>query len=438
MHQDQPVPPISAHRVVSLDFIAASGGFAVRVVRGQKGPHRGWNPRTNDIKKTELLLRELRVDQTDNFGIHLHDLLVDVDIDSDSPALLLALDQLLPPCNHVWGHASRPRTHRVYQTRLAFDPGDHKILDQLQRWDETKVEFRGGPPERGKYSILPGSIHPSNEEYLWSDLKKARSTPTVATIVVLIRAVRLAGAIAVLAPYWTEGLRNDLVMALSGFLHRTSKIAEQLGNDEDVFRVDKVLAERFLKVLFSVTGDDKADLGSRMKTFEATWKKADQDVAVTGATRIAELTGDQLLIRKLYTLLTDSAEIAAIDEFTDRFAIWSGPGVIIDMDTSGDKRPFMTRTQFKDSFGHQFVNTGEKRQLIADLIYRLPTTLRLAGPTFEPGAPKLVDTEAGRKVNRWRGFVVEPHTEPVEAPEIDPFLNYLHDIALSRAYEIRL
>ena len=423
MQQDKPSPK-SVHRIVSLDFIAASGGYAVRVVRGQKRPHKGWDPRHNDDKRSELLLRELRADQTDNFGVHLHDTLVDVDIDNDDPALKSALDLLLPPCNHVWGHASRLRTHRAYQLRLAYFPDYYPIVARIKRL--VGIELRGGPPERGDYSLLPGSIHPSNEEYLWSDLKKAQASPAVVHIDVILKAMRLAGAVSVLAPFWTEGLRNDLVMALSGFLHRTYRIADELGGEDSVFRIDKDLALRSLRVLLKVTSDDEADLYSRVKTFEATWGKAEKGAPVTGASRIGQITGDKGIMAKLYTLLTDSPEIAAVDEFTDRFAIWRGPGIVIDMEQAGT--PFMTRTQFKDSFGDQAITTKDKRKLIADLIFSLPTTLRLAGVTFEPGSPKSVPTGEGDKVNRWRGFAVEPHSEIVEAQEISPFLQYLHDL----------
>ena len=429
MQQDQPSPK-SAHRIVSLDFIAASGGYAVRVVRGQKRPHKGWDPRHNDEKRSELLLRELRADQTDNVGVHLHDLLVDVDIDNDDPALKSALDLLLPPSNHVWGHASRLRTHRAYQLRLAFFPDQYPILARIKRL--IGIELRGGPPERGEYSLLPGSTHPSDEEYLWSDLKKARVSTAVVHINVLLKAMRLAGAVYILAPFWTEGLRNDLVMALSGFLHRTSRIADELGGEDTVFRVDKDLALRFLKCLLKVTGDDEADLYSRMKTFEATWSKAEKGAPVTGASRIGQITGDKTIMAKLYTLLTDSPEIAAVDEFTDRFAIWRGPGIIIDMEKA--ETPFMSRRQFCDSFGDQAITTAkDKRRLIADLIFSLPTTLRLAGVTFEPGSPKLVPTREGDKVNRWRGFAVEPHSDLVEAQEISPFLTYLHDVVANKS-----
>lgn len=230
MEKESPQSPISTQRHVSLDFIKNRGAFAVRVIRGQKAPHKDeWNPKLNDATKSEMLLRELRNDEVDNFGAHWHGPLVDVDIDSDSPALMAALEILLPPCNHIWGHASRPRTHRAYQLKNSFDPTSIPILDRIKRIEEVKLELRGGPPSRGRYTLLPGSVHPSGEEYLWVDLHKARYSPTVTTIDQILKAIRLAGAVAVLAPYWIEGLRNDLIMALSGFLHRTAKIAESLG-----------------------------------------------------------------------------------------------------------------------------------------------------------------------------------------------------------------
>lgn len=416
---------ISIHRKVSLDFIKQSGGFAVRVVHGQKGPASKWNPRANDTAKSEMLLRELRQETSNNVGIHIHGSLIDIDIDSDSPMLMAALERLLPPCNHIWGHSSRLRTHRVYQLRDdVFDPSRHQIIYRLKRIEEVKVEMRGGPQERGEYSVLPGSLHPNGELYLWADLNKARLSTSVTTFDTLIKAVRLAGAIAVIAPYWTEGLRNELCMAISGLLYRTYKIAEFL--DEEVFSIDKDTAQHFLEVLLDVTEDDTKDKRSRFMTFEATWKKAEVDGEVTGGTRLAMITGDERLTTKLYTLLTDSPDIATIDEFLERFAIWVGPGLIIDMDAAehGVHKPFMTRQQFCNSFGHKFILTAAKKKLIADLLFHMPSTLRLFGVTFEPEQGRLVDEAEGQKVNQWSGMVIKPE-ESVRSEQISPFLDYI-------------
>lgn len=198
-----------------------------------------------------------------------------------------------------------------------------------------------------------------------------------------------------------------------------------------------MLAERFLGVLFDVTGDDKSDRRSRIKTFEATWKKADNDVPVTGASRIVALTGDESLMSKLYTLLTDSPGIALVNEFVDRFAIWTGPGMVIDMEAAamGDRKPFSTRSQFRDSWGHKCIDSAGKKKPVTELLFYLSATTRLNGITFEPGQPLLVDTPSGKKVNQWSGFVIKPYDNPVTEAEVAPFIEYIKDIIASGVEE---
>lgn len=428
---------LSIHRQVSVDFIRNAGALAVRVNEREKTPAKGWSPKQNDKNLTEIILRDAnRADYAQNLGIHLFGPLVDVDIDGDSQTLHEALERFLPPSAHIWGRDSRPRTHRVYQLKDEFDPSSHHILRVLKKIPEIKVELRGGHQSNGQYCVVPGSVHPSGENYLWSDIKRARSSLVVESISSIIRAVRLAGAVAVLVPYWVEGLRNELTMALAGFLCRTARISEALGEDVD-FKMDRLTAERFMETLMEVAGDDEKDYRARYKTFEATWKKTEEDTPTTGGNTIAKITGDEAILPKLYSLLCDSPDITVLDEFTARFAIWSGPGIIIDLDSaaSGTNKPFMTRQQFCNSFGHRFIESAGKKKLVADLIFHMPTTHRLAGVTFEPGKPQLVETREGRKVNQWAGFVIPPWDSPVHRADIMPFLNYLHLVLANNVEE---
>lgn len=424
---------LNEHRKVSVDFIRGSGALAVRVNENEKTPTKGWSPRTNDKNLSELVLRDAsKSDYIQNLGIHLFGPLVDVDVDSDAPALMDALERFLPQSSHVWGHSSRLRTHRIYSLKTDFDPSSLLILRMMKKIPEVKVELRGGSQSNGQYSVVPGSVHPSGEPYLWHDLKRASASVVTTEMTALLCALRLAGAVAVLAPYWVEGLRNELTMALAGFLYRTSRIADALAEDID-FRMNRDMAERLMEVLLEVTGDDEKDYRNRYKTFEQTWNKAEKDIAVTGGNTIGRITGDSVILSKLYSLLCDSPDITVLDEFTARFAIWSGPGLVIDLDAAamGNHKPFMTRQQFCNSFGHRFVENSGKRKLVADLIFHMPTTQRLAGVTFEPGKDILVDTREGKKVNQWAGFAIEPHPEPVKEKEIKPFLSYLLTVIAS-------
>lgn len=429
MAQSDRAAVISMQRAASIEFIKNSGGFAVRAIRGQKDPARGWDPKSNSKARSDDLLVQLSTSE-DNLGLHLHGDIVDVDVDTDSPFIIPALDAFLPPCSHVWGRPSRPRTHRVYMLRdgADFDPGRYPLLRRLAKIPEAAVEVRGGPVTRGEYSLLPGSIHPSGETYEWADLGRARSSLTVTTVDMVLRAIRLAGAVSVVAPYWQEGMRNDLVMALSGFLYRVSDISEGLG--DGAFCLDYQGAQHFLETLLNVTDDDKADRLSRVKTFERTWNKAAEGKAVTGATRIAEITGDKDIVHKLYTLLADSPDVAAIDEFITRFAVWQGPGVVVDMDVvKAGEKSLMSRQAFINSFGHCYITSaGGGAKLLPDLLFHMRATLRVSGVTFEPGQPLVVDTRSGKKVNQWSGFEIPPHDSPVTKEDVLPFYSYVKEV----------
>jgi len=420
---------VDIQRKVSLDFLRNSGNFAVQAPRGEKNPGKGWDPRSNSRSKSDQTLYDL--DRNDaNLGIHLYGNMVDVDVDSDAPYLTEALDNFLPSCSHVWGRKSRPRTHRVYQISddEPYDPTDWPVLNRLSKIPEANIEIRGGQQTRGEYSLLPGSVHPSGEAYEWADLNRAQNSPSVTDISKIVKGVRFAGAIAVLAPYWTEGVRNNLVMALSGFLYKAHEIAEGIGGS--AFSMDKDEADRFLHVLLALADPNTADRGARLATFQMTWRKAQSGAAVTGATTIAEITGDKTIVGKLYTLLTDSPDIAAVEEFTSRFAIWQGPGVVIDMDQArnGMAKPVMTRQSFVNSFSHRAIDVGGKRRLLADVLFNLETTTRVAGLTMMPGEPFIVDTREGRKINQWSGFELKPFDGTVKDSEVRMFLDYVLDV----------
>lgn len=421
---------VNIQRAVSVEFIRNSGGFAVRVMKGDKAADKGWDPRNNTKQKSDLLLESLAASEH-NIGLHFFGPLVDVDIDNDSPFFMRAMETFLPSCAHVWGRKSKPRSHRAYLIKGAdgFDPSEHRVLTRIKKITEAACEIRGGPQTRGTYSVLPGSIHPSGEEYTWSDMGRARSSLSVTTAETLVRAVRLSGAIAVLAPHWTSGIRNEMGMALAGFLHRSWSIGSSMS--DEAFVLDYESAIHFYEVLMDLAGDEAADRHSRILSFEQTWNKAERGVPVTGASRMAELTGDESLVEKLYTLLCDSPDVSTIEEFTSRFVIWQGPGLVIDLDAvgRGEQRPFMTRKQFTDSYGHRFIQFVDKKKLAADVLFSLKSTGRVAGITFVPGEPRLTDHfKRGKLVNEWAGFDIKPAEEPVEPDEIEPFIRYIFEV----------
>ena len=92
---------LSMERAVSVAFIRNSGGYAVKALKGQKEPAKGWDPRMNTSAKSSQLLADIE-HTDDNLGVHLHKDLVDVDVDGEDAHryLVPALDAFLPDCQN--------------------------------------------------------------------------------------------------------------------------------------------------------------------------------------------------------------------------------------------------------------------------------------------------------------------------------------------------
>lgn len=424
---------VQQHRDLSLDLIAALPSYAVKTPRGQKDPgHFKWDPRNATEEKSKQNIFELQKSD-DNLGIHLFGEVVDVDIDSDNPFLLYACDFFLPFTPHVWGRASRPRTHRLYQISSLggqFEPGLYRFLQSLEKIEPAKLELRGGRKENARYSLMPGSLHPSNEHYMWDDLQGASTSPVIVPEESLVKAVRLACTAAVIAPHWIEGARNHLCMALSGFLYKAVVFSEELGVDS-LFNFTKDDAEHLIRGICSITDDDEADLNARLKTLEKTWEKAGTGTPLRGATSIAEVTGDEEIVRHLYTLLTDARGLVEFEEFAKNFALWMGEGKVISLDLLKKQgtSPIMGTQAFHDSFGHLKMERpgGEGQVPMTRLFMSSKHILRVNGFKFRPGEDDIIDDE-GNWLNRWQGFAIPPAKEPVDDAEIQIFLDYLRHI----------
>ncbi len=432
MTETLPNNVVDLHREVSIQLLKSTTAFAVRTPRGQKDPgHYKWDPKTNNLEKSHQTIFQLERGD-DNPGIHLHGKVVDVDIDTDNPVLTAALDHFLPHTAHVWGRASRPRTHRLYEVTGVgdiFQPSDFGFLEVIQKYPELNVELRGGEPKNAQYSLLPGALHPSGEAYTWHDIGAARSTLVAVDGLKLVAAVRLACVAALIVPYWIEGQRNQMCMALSGFLHRAAQHVQDMGNMSGVF-FDKNEATRLLRGIMELAGDDHTDYTMRMKTFEKTWQKADEGQAVQGASTIAKITERPEIVSLLYILLADSQDLIELDEFMERYAIRNNTSSVIDLQKAGSKGAvyIMSVHDLRNSTMHKLLTAGGQARLMANVLLASPRAIRVEGFCFRPGYPQIVEEYGERLVNQWRGFDVQPWQEPVTEEDIKPFLDYLWDI----------
>ena len=427
------------HREVSIGLLKVSSGFCVRTPRGQKDPgHIGWDPATNNKGRSEQNILALeRID--DNLGIHLFGSVVDVDVDTDNPILMQALDAFLPYTAHVWGRPSRLRTHRLFElTGLPnnqFDPSEFRFLSYLTKNEAIKLEVRGGRLQSGQYSLMPGSLHPSGEPYEWDSLRVAASSPVYVPVDALMGAIRKACAATILAPFFTEGSRNRLCMALSGFLHRVVMHIEDTPNP--TFFFDKYDAEDFINKLLDLVDDDEADRPSRMKTFEQTWAKADAGEKMAGLTLFAKEVGDENLIPALYTLLVDSRELQELDDFIERYWVRMNTNDVCDVEKMGRRGvvAVMHQSAFRNSNLHRKVTIGNERRNLVDMLLHSRRANRFDGFAFAPDKDKYFERGEQTYVNQWQGFAIEPWAEKVEASEVQPFIEYVRNILANDSNE---
>jgi hypothetical protein len=185
----------------------------------------------------------------------------------------------------------------------------------------------------------------------------------------------------------------------------------------------------------ALSGDDEADRRTRIANLRNTWRKMERDPAIrtTGATRLAELIGSEGpdVVRRLYLLLADDPGALEFEQLADRFRIWYGQGVLVDLDlvARGISQFWMSREQAANSMGSGSLTIGGKKVLVSRLLFASLAVGRVYGVTFDPNSDDpIIETEAGALVNQWRGFKVVPARQPVSDDEVRPFLSYVERV----------
>ena len=435
-------------RKSSIQFLRATGLIPVVCNPKSKDPDKEWDCRNARKQNHEHVLRRLADDPSLNIAGLFCDKFVDVDVDNDNPYVVQALDHFLPPTNFTWGRPAKPASHRAYMLHDNFDRGPFGpklrfLKDLVVDNVAYKIEVRGGKPEANFYTVLPGSIHPSGEEYQWKEGNDPTMTAPMITIGRLMRAVRLATATAMVCQYWVSGSRNDMSLALAGLLWRirasslsVSKLDEDEEPEDTLFILSKSDAYALFEAVLKFADDKVSDHRARRINFENTWKKLDADPSakVTGGKVFAELIGDKVgdeVVKSLYRLLSDNEGIEQLEALADQFCVWYRQGMMIDLDLveKGLETPWMSREQLANSLGGKAIIIGDKKKRIADMLWDIPIIERVYGLTFNPATlDRIVDTDQGKMVNQWRGWATEACPQAVVDSQVQPFLDYIYEV----------
>ena len=414
------------HRQISIEFIQSSACFAVRTPHAQKDPGIvGWDPVTNSKEKSRETIETVKK-TNDNIGIHLFGRTVDVDVDTDNALLFEALDHFLPATPHVFGRGDRRRTHRLYELSDLegdFDPKEWPFLKKIEERLEIKMEVRGGRGRDGKYTLLPGSVHPSGDCYEWDDLKQARTTPISVPQKRLLYSIQNALITTLLAPHWVEGRRNQLCMALSGFLYRASKHSETINDGS----LDQSRCREIIEGLMVVADDDPSDYAMRIKTFEKTWDKAEQKQPVSGAKMISEIMGDPSIISLLYSILVQSGDLKELDELFEQYVFVANSAAVIDLKAPLDTNYMMGPQAFEATMKGRYLSLpGSERVKIYDLLSSSMQRTMVQRISVDPTKDRVfVDDEGLSCANMWDGWAIPPCDGKVEDDEVAIFTDYL-------------
>lgn len=184
-----------------------------------------------------------------------------VDVDLDSPEARALASRLLPPTAAVFGRASAPASHWLYQAdpvpeSRAYQAPDGRMLLEL-RADRHQT-------------MVPPSVHPSGEPVRW----ERDGEPGRVTAEELLQACARLAAAALLARHWpAPGSRQETALALAGALGRLGWPAHAV--------------EEYVLLVAEAGGDEEAR--KRAAAARDTVAKLETGEPTTGWRRLAEL-----------------------------------------------------------------------------------------------------------------------------------------------------
>jgi putative DNA primase/helicase len=248
------------------------------------------HPTINGWQKLRLRVGHLKQWFADAGGIGIILKLSGIcDADIDCREARMAADIFLPETKMIHGRRGNPRSHRYYVCKgLAHNKSfaDPRRADD----DETAmlIELRANGA-----TIIPPSNHTKSGERLhWHCFGK----PADIDSELLRQSVAKVAAAALLARYWPrEGSRHHAALALAGMLLRA-------GWTEGA-------TKKFLRAVTEAA--DGEETGSRLHNVASTALKIRDGHNVTGAPRLAEIVGDDIVGKIRQWLELGISDVAA-------------------------------------------------------------------------------------------------------------------------------
>lgn len=305
-----------------------------------------------------------------------------VDIDLDCPEAVYFAPRFLPPTPAVFGRASKRASHYLYRVSV---PSLTKfaLLDPVEK--STIIELRA---DSGHQTVLPGCVHQDTGELIEWENVPFPDVPTVDDVS-LAKAVRKIAITTIIARHlWHEGMRNQVVLALSGLF----------------FFVDWPLedVQTIIEAVMDFTGDDDQ---TRKRTVALTYKKGEKGGRIGGAPTLRKLIGNDAVVDKLLDL-AGSPSINILQDYNSRFAVVNVEGKfrIADLDVPASESPvFMQKDDFLNIMGTDLTTIDDKPVLKAKLWLSNSRRRSYRTVDFLPGVE-----DSDRALNLWTGWAVEP------------------------------
>ncbi len=262
---------------------------------GQKKPvgaawtRTNWHAAADDADKPIAALIEESFDDEGNIGLLLGEhggRLIDIDLDHPRTARLR--DYFLPDTPMKSGRAGRPSSHYWY----IAEPGTLQTTRQHKMPDGAMcVEYRS----TGAQSVIPPSVHPSGEDYLWvGEAFGGYHGPAVVNGKVLAVQVALLALGTVLVDAWPhQGSRHEAYLALAGGLLRYG---------DSIHPYWEKNASVLIRALAYATLDDDGPDAREKEVMGTTLKRLRAGEMTTGFGKLSEIIGSDAVKQVRYLL----------------------------------------------------------------------------------------------------------------------------------------
>lgn len=268
-----PLPVETARALLGLGIHTVPVKHGAKTVQRDGWIHERWEAADLDMK----------FGGDTNIGILLGDAserLADCDLDTTEAVVCAA--HLLPPTAMIWGRPGKPRSHYGYQLDHV-GPKNLQFKDPTAKRTDSDAERRAMLCElriRGQ-TIGPGSLHPNGEIVDWDTAAQPPYRPAALEYDTLKRALGQVAACALVARYWSDGIRHDASLALAGMFCRGA--------------LDENQATNLMRVICLAAGDPELD--NRVASVSDTYARALRGEPFVGGATLEEFWDPKIVTR---------------------------------------------------------------------------------------------------------------------------------------------